>query len=47
MVSLLQEEDISADVYKFVNRLSDYLYYAARSVAMREGNEEKKWFKVK
>ena len=47
MVPLLEGEDISADVYKFVNRLSDYLYYAARFVAMKEGKEEKKWFKVK
>ena len=46
MAPLLSAGDISSDVYCFVNRLSDYLYIAARYVSMRENNPPKKWYKM-
>ena len=46
MAPLLSAEDISSDVYCFVNRLSDFLYIAARYVSMREDNPPKKWYKM-
>lgn len=46
MAPLLSAGDIDSDVYCFVNRLSDYLYIAARYVSMREDNPPKKWYKM-
>lgn len=43
---LLEEEDISCEVYEYINRLSDFLYIAARYTSMKEGIEIKKWRKV-
>lgn len=46
MSRLLEGEDIVPEVYQFVNRLSDFLYIAARFVSLKEGKEQKKWRKV-
>ena len=46
MSHLIEEEDISHEVYEYVNRLSDFLYIAARYISMKEGIELKKWRKV-
>lgn len=46
MAPLLSAGDIDSDVYCFVNRLSDYLYIAARYVSMREDNPPKNWYKM-
>lgn len=46
MSRLLEEEDIKPEVYEYVNRLSDFLYIAARYVTMKEGIEPKKWRKI-
>ena len=37
---LLRDEDVNEDVYKYINRLSDYLFVAARFVAKVEGRKE-------
>ena len=37
---LLREEDVGDEVYKYINRLSDYLFVAARYVAKVEGRQE-------
>lgn len=42
---LLQNKDVSSSVYQFVNRLSDFLFIAARYASMKEGIEPKKWHK--
>ena len=42
---LLQSKDVSSSVYQFVNRLSDFLFIAARYASMKEGIEPKKWHK--
>jgi cob(I)alamin adenosyltransferase len=40
VVVLLREEDVGDEVYKYINRLSDYLFVAARYVAKVEGRQE-------
>ena len=41
MVPLVQRGETDANVVKFLNRLSDYLFTLARYTAMKEGNPEK------
>lgn len=43
MVPLLEDEDIHPEVYRYVNRLSDFLYIAARFVSMKEKKPLKPW----
>uniref|UniRef100_A0A6I8NAX4 Corrinoid adenosyltransferase MMAB n=1 Tax=Ornithorhynchus anatinus TaxID=9258 RepID=A0A6I8NAX4_ORNAN len=45
VVPLVQAGEADANVAKFLNRLSDYLFALARYVAMKEGNEEKMYKK--
>ena len=40
MVPLLKNEEISEISYKYVNRLSDYLFTLARFCALAEGKPE-------
>ncbi|XP_004636409.1 cob(I)yrinic acid a,c-diamide adenosyltransferase, mitochondrial [Octodon degus] len=41
VVPLVQMGETDANVAKFLNRLSDYLFMVARYAAMKEGNQEK------
>ena len=43
MVRLLEDGDIRPEVFRYVNRLSDFLYIAARFVAMKEKKPLKPW----
>lgn len=43
IVKLKAEEELDKNVMKYVNRLSDYLFTAARLVSKREGREDIKW----
>ncbi len=45
LTELLQDKKIDPAVYKFVNRLSDYLFTLARYAAKKTGNVEEKWQK--
>lgn len=42
-VALAEVEDIRAEVIKYLNRLSDYLFVLARKIAFDAGHEEVKW----
>lgn len=41
VVPLVQAGETDANVAKFLNRLSDYLFTLARYAAMKEGKQEK------
>lgn len=41
VVPLVQMGETDANVAKFLNRLSDYLFTVARYAAMKEGSQEK------
>ncbi|KAK0058811.1 cob(I)yrinic acid a c-diamide adenosyltransferase mitochondrial [Biomphalaria pfeifferi] len=43
---LIREKEIDEETLKFVNRLSDFLFVAARLCAMKEGKEEKFYYKL-
>lgn len=43
LVALHEEENISADCLRYINRLSDLLFVAARVLAKAEKNEEVLW----
>jgi cob(I)alamin adenosyltransferase len=40
VVVIQQEGDVEHSVLKYLNRLSDYLFTAARYAAMKDGKEE-------
>ncbi len=43
VVSLKRSEEIDSNVLKYMNRLSDYLFTAARLATHRAGKEDHKW----
>ena len=43
IVSLKRKEEIDKNVLKYMNRLSDYLFTAARLATHRAGKEDHKW----
>ena len=43
IVSLKRSEEIDKNVLKYMNRLSDYLFTAARLATHRAGKEDHKW----
>lgn len=43
IVSLSKEEEIRPVLFKYVNRLSDYLFTAARKIAKDDNHDEVKW----
>lgn len=45
MVKQFLQGDIDESTYKFINRLSDFLFVAARTMASREKQEEVIWKK--
>jgi cob(I)alamin adenosyltransferase len=47
VVPLVDEEEVDSEVGRYLNRLSDYLFCAARTAAFREGHEEIEWRKAK
>jgi len=47
LVTLLQAGGIDEVAYKYVNRLSDYLFMLARYCAMKEGKQEVVYQKLK
>ena len=47
LVPLLQAEEIDEIAFRYVNRLSDYLFMLARFVASAEGKEEVTYQKAK
>lgn len=46
-MTLLEQGDVDADAFKYVNRLSDYFFQAARYAAHREGKTEVAYKKAK
>ncbi|PYZ98467.1 ATP:cob(I)alamin adenosyltransferase [Alteribacter lacisalsi] len=40
IIAAMEEEDIPSEILKYVNRLSDYLFAAARVVNFREGHKD-------
>lgn len=45
LVKILEAGDFDEHAYKFLNRLSDFLFVLARTVMFREGAEEVIWTK--
>lgn len=45
LVTLHQKEPVNAETLKYLNRLSDYLFVAARTLAKHEGKNEVLWEK--
>lgn len=45
LVKLLEKGEFEEDPYKFINRLSDFLFVLARTVLFRAGVEEVIWTK--
>lgn len=43
IVALKQDEEINPIVLRFINRLSDYLFVAARFVNAKEGHDDIEW----
>ena len=43
IVSLSKQEEIRPELFKYINRLSDYLFTAARKIAKNDNHEEIKW----
>ncbi|CAL1536174.1 unnamed protein product [Lymnaea stagnalis] len=46
MTPLVRDKEIDEETLRFVNRLSDFLFIAARYCAMKEGREEKVYWRV-
>ena len=46
VIPLVETEVVDLEVGRYLNRLSDYLFTAARVAAMREGEEEVEWRKA-
>ena len=46
VIPLVETEVVDLEVGRYLNRLSDYLFTAARIAALREGAEEVKWRKA-
>jgi cob(I)alamin adenosyltransferase len=47
LIPMFKEEQIQEDAFKYVNRLSDYLFTLARMCALREGKPEVIYKKAK
>jgi cob(I)alamin adenosyltransferase len=47
LVGLYKQDEIEGSAYKYVNRLSDYLFTYARLCALTEGKEETIYKKAK
>ncbi len=47
LIPLFKDEQIEESAYKYVNRLSDYLFTLARTCSMREGKPEIVYKKAK
>ena len=45
LVKQLLQGDVDESTYKFINRLSDFLFVAARTIAFRENQQEIIWKK--
>lgn len=45
-IPLIQDDAVDAEVGRYLNRLSDFLFAAGRSAAMREGQSEILWRKA-
>jgi cob(I)alamin adenosyltransferase len=43
LVPLLEEKCLNPDVFKFINRLSDYFFTLARAANKNEGKDDAKW----
>lgn len=43
IVSLSKQEEIRPELFQYINRLSDYLFTAARKIAKDNAHEEIKW----
>ena len=43
---LIEREQVDAEVGRYLNRLSDFLFACVRASAMREGREEVLWKKA-
>ena len=46
MYPLIEREQVDAEVGRYLNRLSDFLFACVRASAMREGREEVIWKKA-
>jgi cob(I)alamin adenosyltransferase len=47
IVSLLQHGDVDEDAFKYINRLSDWFFMAARYAAFKEGKSEQVYKKAR
>jgi cob(I)alamin adenosyltransferase len=43
LAPLLEEKGLNADVFKFINRLSDYFFTLARAANKNEGISDVQW----
>ena len=43
IIRLMREEEIEKNILKYMNRLSDYFFTAARLMSKRQGKEDIKW----